>query len=98
MPAVTRCSRRCGFSAAPTCRCTTRQDAVTSRAKGEASAAPETRSVAVPNEPSRDHSMLVVSRRPDESILNKLAEGVDGDLRLKVLFANGPIEITLLGG
>ena len=42
--------------------------------------------------------MLVVSRRPDESILIKLAEGVDGDLRLKDLFANGPIEITLLGG
>jgi sRNA-binding carbon storage regulator CsrA len=42
--------------------------------------------------------MLVVSRRPDESILIKLAEGVDGDLRIKDLFANGPIEITLLGG
>lgn len=42
--------------------------------------------------------MLVVSRRPDESILIKLADGVDGDLRIKDLFANGPIEIMLLGG
>lgn len=42
--------------------------------------------------------MLVVSRRPDESILIKLADGVDGDLRIKDVFANGPIEITLLGG
>ena len=42
--------------------------------------------------------MLVVSRRPDESILIKLAEGVDGDLKIKDLFANGPIEIMLLGG
>jgi sRNA-binding carbon storage regulator CsrA len=42
--------------------------------------------------------MLVVSRRPDESILIKLAEGVDGDLKIKDVFANGPIEITLLGG
>ena len=42
--------------------------------------------------------MLVVSRRPDESILIKLADGVDGDLKVKDLFANGPIEIMLLGG
>lgn len=42
--------------------------------------------------------MLVVSRRPDESILIKLADGADGDLKIKDLFANGPIEITLLGG
>jgi len=42
--------------------------------------------------------MLVVSRRPDESILIKLADGVDGDLKVKDIFANGPIEIMLLGG
>lgn len=42
--------------------------------------------------------MLVVSRRPDESILIKLADGIDGDLKVKDIFANGPIEITLLGG
>lgn len=42
--------------------------------------------------------MLVVSRRPDESILISLADGVDGKLTLEDLFANGPIEITLLGG
>jgi sRNA-binding carbon storage regulator CsrA len=42
--------------------------------------------------------MLVVSRRSDESILIKLADGVDGTLTLNDLFAKGPIEITLLGG
>lgn len=42
--------------------------------------------------------MLVVSRRPDESIQISLADGVDGTLTLKDLFARGPIEITLLGG
>lgn len=42
--------------------------------------------------------MLVVSRRSDESILIKLADGVDGSLTLKDLFSKGPIEITLLGG
>jgi sRNA-binding carbon storage regulator CsrA len=42
--------------------------------------------------------MLVVSRRADEAIQIKLAEGVDGNLTLNDLFANGPIEITLLGG
>ena len=42
--------------------------------------------------------MLVVSRRADEAIQIKLAEGVDGNLTLNDLFAKGPIEITLLGG
>jgi sRNA-binding carbon storage regulator CsrA len=42
--------------------------------------------------------MLVVSRRSDESIQIKLADGVDGTLTLNDLFAKGPIEITLLGG
>ena len=42
--------------------------------------------------------MLVVSRRADEAIQIKLAEGADGSLTLKDLFAKGPIEITLLGG
>ena len=39
-----------------------------------------------------------MSRRADEAIQTKLAEGVDGNLRLNELFAKGPIEITLLGG
>jgi sRNA-binding carbon storage regulator CsrA len=42
--------------------------------------------------------MLVVSRRADETIQIKLADGVDGNLTLNDLFAKGPIEITLLGG
>ena len=42
--------------------------------------------------------MLVVSRRSDESILIKLADGVDSNRTLADVFANGPIEITLLGG
>jgi sRNA-binding carbon storage regulator CsrA len=42
--------------------------------------------------------MLVVSRRSDESIQIKLADGADGTLTLNDLFAKGPIEITLLGG
>jgi sRNA-binding carbon storage regulator CsrA len=42
--------------------------------------------------------MLVVSRRSDESILIKPADGVDHSLTLADLFASGPIEITLLGG
>src|SRR5690606_11232396 len=37
-------------------------------------------------------AMLVVSRRADESIQIKLAEGADGNLTLKDLFAKGPIE------
>ncbi len=41
--------------------------------------------------------MLVVSRRPHESILIKLADGVEGSLTLQDLFARGPIEIMLLG-
>jgi sRNA-binding carbon storage regulator CsrA len=42
--------------------------------------------------------MLVVSRRTDEAIEIELADGANGDLTLKDLFAKGPIEITLLGG
>lgn len=42
--------------------------------------------------------MLVVSRRSDESIQIKLADGVDDSLTIRDLFAKGPIEITLLGG
>ena len=42
--------------------------------------------------------MLVVSRRSDEAIQIRLAEGADGTLTLNDLFAKGPIEITLLGG
>jgi sRNA-binding carbon storage regulator CsrA len=40
--------------------------------------------------------VLIVSRRAEESILIKLAEGADGTLTLNDLFANGPIEIMLL--
>ena len=42
--------------------------------------------------------MLVVSRRADEAIQIKLADGANGNLTLNDLFAKGPIEITLLGG
>jgi sRNA-binding carbon storage regulator CsrA len=42
--------------------------------------------------------MLVLSRRADESILIQPADGADGNMTLKELFANGPIQITLLGG
>jgi sRNA-binding carbon storage regulator CsrA len=42
--------------------------------------------------------MLVLSRRADESIVILPADGVDGSMTLEQLFANGPIQITLLGG
>ena len=42
--------------------------------------------------------MLVVSRRADETIEIKLADGADGTLTLNDLFAKGAIEIKLLGG
>jgi sRNA-binding carbon storage regulator CsrA len=42
--------------------------------------------------------MLVLSRRADESIVIQPAEGADETMTLKELFANGPIQITLLGG
>ena len=42
--------------------------------------------------------MLVLSRRTDESILIQPAEGTDSTMTLRELFANGPIQITLLGG
>jgi sRNA-binding carbon storage regulator CsrA len=42
--------------------------------------------------------MLVLSRRADESIVIQPADGVDGNMTMAELFANGPIQITLLGG
>ena len=42
--------------------------------------------------------MLVLRRRADESILIQPAEGTDTRMTLAELFANGPIQITLLGG
>jgi sRNA-binding carbon storage regulator CsrA len=42
--------------------------------------------------------MLVLSRRADESIVIQPAEGVDENMTLAQLFADGPIQITLLGG
>ena len=42
--------------------------------------------------------MLVLSRRADESIVIQPAEGVDANMTMAQLFANGPILITLLGG
>jgi sRNA-binding carbon storage regulator CsrA len=42
--------------------------------------------------------MLVLSRRADESIVIQPADGVDVSMTLAQLFANGPIQITLLGG
>ena len=42
--------------------------------------------------------MLVLSRRADESIVIQPAEGVDANMTMAQLFANGHILITLLGG
>lgn len=42
--------------------------------------------------------MLVLSRRADESIVIQPADGADGNMTMAQLFANGPIQITLLGG
>jgi sRNA-binding carbon storage regulator CsrA len=42
--------------------------------------------------------MLVLSRRADESIVILPADGVDVSMTMEQLFANGPIQITLLGG
>lgn len=42
--------------------------------------------------------MLVLSRRPDESIVIAPADGTDTRMTLAELFAQGPIQITLLGG
>jgi sRNA-binding carbon storage regulator CsrA len=42
--------------------------------------------------------MLVVTRRADESIVIAPADGIDAAMTLAELFADGPIEITLLGG
>ena len=41
--------------------------------------------------------MLVLSRRADESIVIQPAEGVDANMTMAELFANGPIQITRLG-
>ncbi len=41
--------------------------------------------------------MLVLSRRSDESVLIQPADGVDENMTLAELFANGPIQIILLG-
>jgi sRNA-binding carbon storage regulator CsrA len=42
--------------------------------------------------------MLVLSRRADESIVIQPADGTDRSMTIAELFANGPIQITLLGG
>jgi sRNA-binding carbon storage regulator CsrA len=42
--------------------------------------------------------MLVLSRRADESIVIQPADGVDVSMTMAQLFANGPIQITMLGG
>lgn len=39
-----------------------------------------------------------IQARADESIVIQPAEGADGAMTLAQLFANGPIQITLLGG
>lgn len=41
--------------------------------------------------------MLVLSRRADESIVIQPGEDVDDSITLRQLFANGPIQIILLG-
>jgi sRNA-binding carbon storage regulator CsrA len=42
--------------------------------------------------------MLVLSRRADESIVIQPADDADANMTMAQLFANGPIQITLLGG
>jgi sRNA-binding carbon storage regulator CsrA len=42
--------------------------------------------------------VLVLSRRADEAIVIQPADGVDANMTMAELFANGPIQITLLGG
>lgn len=42
--------------------------------------------------------MLVLTRRADESIVIQPADGTDTRMTLEELFAQGPIQITLLGG
>lgn len=42
--------------------------------------------------------MLVLTRRADESIVIMPADGTDTRMTLAELFAQGPIQITLLGG
>ena len=42
--------------------------------------------------------MLVLSRRADQSIVIQPADGADANMTMAQLFANGPIQITLLGG
>lgn len=39
----------------------------------------------------------MLTQRPNKPLVIELAEGVESTLTLKDLFANGPIEITLLG-
>ena len=41
--------------------------------------------------------MLVLPQRPNKSLVIELADGVESTLTLKDLFADGPIEVTLLG-
>ena len=42
--------------------------------------------------------MLVLTRRADESIVIMPADGTDTRMTIAELFAQGPIQITLLGG
>lgn len=42
--------------------------------------------------------MLIVTRRSDESILISPSEDTDMRMTLEALFADGPIEIRVLGG
>jgi sRNA-binding carbon storage regulator CsrA len=39
--------------------------------------------------------MLVLSRRADESIVIQPADGVDGNMTMAQLFANGPIKMGI---
>jgi len=41
--------------------------------------------------------MLIVTRRPGESIFIDLSESIDPDMTVGELFADGPINITILG-
>ncbi len=41
--------------------------------------------------------MLILTRRPGESVFIDIAESVDPDMTVAELFADGPIEIVILG-
>jgi sRNA-binding carbon storage regulator CsrA len=41
--------------------------------------------------------MLIISRRPGESLFIDLAESVDPDMTVGELFSDGPVEVAIMG-